>query len=323
MNTVLTGSVAFDTLMQFPGLFRDQFLPDRLQHISLSFLVDEMCRHRGGTAPNIAYTMALLGGRPRVMATVGEDFADYRQFLELAGVDTGLMEVVQGKFTASFFATTDRDNAQIATFYAGAMADASRQSLRLVAPKPDLVVISPNDPGAMDKFAAECRELRIPFLYDPGQQVARMEGNAIARGLEGARFLFVNDYEFGLVCQKTGLDQAAILKKVGILVVTRGEDGASIYADGGEITVPVYPPEKIVDPTGVGDAFRGGFLTALGLGAGWKLCGEVGALAATYALEKMGPQGHAYTPKEFVARFRSKWDDEGKLDAVQGLASTV
>jgi adenosine kinase len=260
--------------------------------------------------------MALLGGRPRVMATVGEDFADYRQFLELAGVDTALMEVVHGKFTASFFATTDQDNAQIASFYAGAMAEAARQSVRSAVPRPDLVVVSPNDPAAMDKFSAECRDLKIPFLYDPGQQVARMGGEAIARGLEGARFLFVNDYEFGLVCQKTGLDQAAILSKVGILVVTRGEQGASIYADGGEITVPIFPPETVVDPTGVGDAFRGGFLTALGLGADWKLCGEVGALAATYALETMGPQGHTFTPKEFVTRFRTKWEDGGRLEAL-------
>jgi adenosine kinase len=316
MDILLTGSVAFDYLMQFPGRFREQILPEKLDSISLSFLVDTLSRRRGGTAPNIAYTMALLGGHPRVMATVGEDFAEFRAFLEKAGVDTRLMEAVPGKFTASFFATTDKDNAQIATFYTGAMADASRQSLRKVTPRPDLVTISPNDPGAMKKFAVECREQGIPFLYDPGQQVARLEGEELARDLEGARFLFVNDYEFGLICKKTAFDLEHMLEHVGIIVVTRGADGASIHTDGRGIAIPVFPSEKIVDPTGVGDAFRGGFLIAFGHGWDWDLCGKVGALAATYCLERMGPQGHAYAPREFVERYRRKWDDQGKLGAL-------
>jgi adenosine kinase len=263
--------------------------------------------------------MALLGGRPRVMATVGEDFEEYRRFLEGAGVDTALMAVVPGKFTASFFATTDRSNAQIASFYPGAMAEAARQSLRTVRPRPDLVVISPNDPVAMKNFAGECRELSIPYLYDPSQQVLRLEGAELARDLECAHFLFVNDYEFGLICKKTGLDLQHMLHHVDILVVTRGADGASIYADGQEILIPVFPTDKIVDPTGVGDAFRGGFLTAYRRGLDWKLCGEVGALAAAYCLEQTGPQGHHYTPQEFITRFRAQFDDSGKLDCLLGI----
>jgi adenosine kinase len=316
VNIVITGSVAFDYLMQFPGLFRDHILKEKLDHISLSFLVDTMSRQRGGTAPNIAYTLALLGGRPRVLATVGEDFTDYRRFLENAGVNTRWMEVVPGKFTASFFATTDRDNAQIASFYTGAMADAARQSLLQLDPRPDLVCVSPNDPSAMKKFTAECRDMKIPYLYDPSQQVLRLEGPDLARDLEGARFLFVNDYEFDLICKKTGFDLARMLAHVKILVVTRGADGASIYAAGEEIRVPVFPPDRILDPTGVGDAFRGGFLTAYGRGWELKLCGEMGALAATYCLERMGPQGHAYTPKEFIGRFRGHFDDGGKLNGL-------
>jgi adenosine kinase len=314
MNIVLTGSVAYDYLMTFPGYFKEQILPERLASISLSFLVDSMSRQRGGTAPNIAYNLALLGGHPRVMATVGEDFADYRQFLEGVGVDTSLMEVVPGKFTASFFATTDKDNAQIASFYPGAMADAAKQKLSDVSPRPDLVIISPNDPVAMKNFAAECRALNIPYLYDPSQQILRLEGDELARDLECAHFLFVNDYEFGLICKKTGLTRDNILEHVDILVVTCGKEGAYIYVDGQEIFVPVFPTEQIVDPTGVGDAFRGGFLIGYSLGWDWKLCGEVGSLAAAYCLEQLGPQGHTYTIQEFITRFRQYFDDGGKLD---------
>ncbi|MFZ6028765.1 MAG: carbohydrate kinase family protein [Chloroflexota bacterium] len=314
MNIVLTGSVAYDYLMTFPGYFKEQILPERLASISLSFLVDSMSRQRGGTAPNIAYNLALLGRRSRVMATVGEDFAEYRQFLESVGVDTALMEVVPGKFTASFFATTDKDNAQIASFYPGAMADAAIQKLAAVTPRPDLVVISPNDPLAMKSFAAECRELGIPYLYDPSQQVLRLEGEELARDLECAHFLFVNDYEFGLICKKTGMTRTEILNHVDILVVTCGKDGAYIYADGQEILIPIFPTGQIVDPTGVGDAFRGGFLTGYSHGWDWKLCGEAGALAAAYCLEQLGPQGHFYTPQAFITRFRTQFDDGGKLD---------
>lgn len=314
MDILLTGSVAYDYLMTFPGYFKEQILPERLESISLSFLVDSMSRQRGGTAPNIAYNLALLGNRPRIMATVGEDFGDYRTWLEAQNIDTSLMEVIPGKFTASFFATTDKANAQIASFYPGAMADAAKQSLREIAPRPDLVIVSPNDPAAMKNFAAECHELDIPYLYDPSQQVLRLEGEELARDLECAHFLFVNDYEFGLISKKTGYSMDDILQHVNVLVVTRGADGASIYVDGKEIFVPVFDTAQIADPTGVGDAFRGGFLTGYSQGWDWKLCGEIGALAACYCLEQLGPQGHFYTKQDFVDRFRTQFNDSGKLD---------
>src|SRR5512136_3079445 len=191
MDVLLTGSVAFDYLMTFPGLFKEQILPERLEKISLSFLVDSMSRQRGGIAPNIAYTMALLGEHPRVLATVGDDFGEYREWLESKGVDTSLMQVVPGLYTASFFATTDQSNAQIASFYPGAMGVAAQQSLYEVKKQPDLVVISPNSPEAMTKFAAECRELKIPYLYDPSQQILRLDGPELVRDMKGAHFLFV------------------------------------------------------------------------------------------------------------------------------------
>lgn len=314
MDTLLTGSVAYDYLMTFPGLFKEQILPERLASISLSFLVDGMSRQRGGIAPNIAYTMALLGERPRVMATVGEDFGDYRAWLESKGVDTSLMKVVPGEFTASFFATTDRVSAQIASFYPGAMAHSATQSLKDLSKRPDLVVVSPSAPDAMMKFPAECRELGIKYLYDPSQQVLRLEGSELARDMEGAYFLFCNDYEFGLISKKTGWDLKQILQHVKVVVITRGRDGANLYTDGQEHTIPTVPEREIVDPTGVGDAFRGGFLTGYARGFDWTLCGEIGSLAAVYCLEQRGPQSHNYTRQEFVERFRQHFDDKGRLD---------
>jgi adenosine kinase len=275
-----------------------------------------MSKQRGGIAPNIAYTMALLGECPRVMATVGEDFEDYRAWLDSKGVDTSLMAVVPGLFTASFFATTDKASAQIASFYPGAMGVAAMQSLKDLTKKPDIVVVSPNAPDAMTKFAAECRELGLKYLYDPGQQVLRLDGSELARDMECAYFLFCNDYEYGLISKKTGWDLNEMLKHVEILVVTRGKDGAHLYTDGKEVFIPTVPEDMIVDPTGVGDAFRAGFLTGYSRGFDWKLCGEIGSLAAVYCLEVRGPQSFSYSKEEFIARFRRHFDDQGKLDVL-------
>ena len=316
MNILLTGSVAYDYLMTFPGKFQEQILPERLASISLSFLVDSMTRQRGGVAPNIAYSLALLGVRPRLMAAVGRDFGEYRAWLEEKGIDTSLVMEIEDEFTASFFATTDEVNAQIASFYPGAMGKSSLLSVADVPEKPDLVVVSPNAPDAMTKYAAECRELGIPYLYDPSQQVLRLSGEELARDMDGAHFLFVNDYEYGLICKKTSRGLDTILEKVDVLVVTRGEKGASIYADDREIDVPIVPAERIIDPTGVGDAFRGGFLAGYARGWDYELCGQVGALAATYVIEQKGTQNHAYTRAEFVQRFRQHFDDGGRLDAL-------
>jgi adenosine kinase len=316
MNIFISGSVAYDYLMTFPGLFHEQILPERLKSISLSFLVDKMTRQRGGIAPNIAYTMALLGEKPNLFATVGEDFEEYRAWLEKFGVNTEWAKVVPGKYTASFFATTDNINAQIASFYPGAMADAAELSLKELKQKPDLVIISPTDPSAMMKHAAECRELQIPYLYDPSQQILRLEGEELVRDMKGAHFLFVNDYEIGLICKKTGLDMNQILEMVDIIIVTKGAEGANIYTNGSDVHIPVFKEERIIDPTGVGDAFRGGFLA--GYAHGWTLdfCARMGSLAAAYCLEQNGTQNHHYTKAEFITRFRENFDDEGKLNSL-------
>lgn len=302
MRIIVTGSIAFDYLMSFPGSFTEHLLPDHLRRVSLSFLVDAMDKRRGGCAPNIAYTLALLGERPAILGTAGEDFGEYRRWLEAAGVDTSLIREIPGKFTASFFCSTDRDNNQIASFYTGAMAHAGELSFRTAGPC-DLAIISPNDPGAMVQYAEECRTLGIPYIYDPGQQCARSSGEELLAGLAGARILICNDYELALIQQKTGLDEAAILDRAEVLVVTRGEHGSSILSRHGRIEVEAVPPRRVADPTGVGDAYRGGFLKGLAMGAGYDVAGRLGSVAATYALEHVGAQSHSYTWDEFKARY--------------------
>ena len=302
MSTIVTGSIAFDYLMSFPGKFTEHFLPEHMNRVSLSFLVDSMDKRRGGCAPNIAYTLALLGERPRLMGTAGQDFDDYRRWLEAAGIDTTLVKQVDDKFTASFFCSTDTESNQIASFYTGAMANAGELSFRTIKGA-RMVIVSPNDPGAMVQYAEECRTLGIPFIWDPGQQCARMSGPELEDGIQGAAIVICNDYEIELMKQKTGLDEEAILTKAGALIVTRGEHGCTLRQGATVTTIPAVTPHSIVDPTGVGDAFRGGLLK--GLAAGWSLevaC-RVGSVAATYALEHLGGQSHAYTWDEFRARY--------------------
>lgn len=316
MDIVLTGSVAFDYLMKFPGYFKEHILIDRLSTISLSFLVESMVVQRGGNAPNIAYSLALLGEHPRVMATVGNDFETYRSWLEQNGIDTALVRVIPEVFTASFFANTDRDNSQIASFYPGAMAFAKELSFKQIAPKPDLVVISPNDPEAMGKYVDECLMLGLPYLYDPSQQIVRLSVEDVKRGIRGAQSLFVNEYEFALIQKLTGFSEAQILESLEFMVVTAGKEGSYIYFEDRKECVPVVPTDQIVDPTGVGDAYRGGFLNGYSRGFDMLTCARMGSLSATYCLENVGPQGQKYSRAEYVARFRKYYDDAGQLDSL-------
>jgi len=316
MKIVITGSIAYDYLMTFPGKFTDSLLADQLHNISLSFLVDSLKRQRGGTAPNIAYTLGLLGSRPMVMATAGQDFGDYRNWLEKHGVDTSAIIEIEDEFTASFFVNTDQDLNQIASFYTGAMAYADNLSFKKFAADADLAIISPNAPDAMGKYADECRELGIPFIYDPSQQAARFNGDQLAHGLERCAMLTVNEYEYQLIQEKTGYSEADIMDRIGGLLVTKAEDGAWLVVKEGEYHIPSVAPRNIVDPTGAGDAFRAGLMRSMELNLPWDVAGRVGALSATYVLEHLGTQAHRYTPAEFVHRFRQHFEDEGALDVL-------
>lgn len=317
MNIIFSGSIAYDYLMRFPGRFAEYIKADNLHHISVSFLVEDMTKHWGGNAANIAYTMALLGLRPKLMGTVGRDFPDYRRWLESNGVDCSTVRQHDDVFTASFFANTDLDNNQIASFYSGAMALARNYTLADVHEgKPDLVVVSPNDPLAMSQLCQECRDRGIKFVYDPSQQVPRLSGEELRNDMQGAYMLVVNAYESQIIGEKTGMSLDEIRQQVEILVVTQGKRGSVMYRGDEIIEAPVFPEVHIQDPTGVGDAFRAGLLR--GLMSGWaaRTSMLVGALCATYALEQVGTQTHHFTVQDFVERFRSTFDDEGAMDAL-------
>jgi adenosine kinase len=317
-TVVVTGSVAYDYLMTFPGRFLDHFLPDRLNRISVSFLVDEMRKVRGGCGPNIAYALTLLGERPRLVASAGPDAVDYREWLRSEGVIVDGMRIFEDVFTASFFVSTDLDQNQIASFYAGAMARAAELDL----PDDDgstiaCVIISPNDPRAMARYAENCRQGSISFVYDPSQQVARLSGEELLQGMEGAAVLICNDYEWGMILQKTGGAESDILNRVGLLVVTHGAEGSSFRQ--GSVSIHV-PPARLrgpaVDPTGVGDAFRGGLLKGMLRGDRWEFCGQIASIAAIFCLESLGPQPPRMSREAFLERFRENYGDAPELSSL-------
>ncbi|HEX9889590.1 MAG TPA: carbohydrate kinase family protein [Nitriliruptorales bacterium] len=319
MRIAVTGSIATDYLMSFPGLFSEQLVADQLERVSLSFLVDELEVRRGGVAANICFGLGLLGLSPILVGAVGEDFnTDYRAWLKRHGVDTSAVHVSELKHTARFLCTTDQDQNQMASFYAGAMQEARFIELEPIAERVgrlDLVVISPNDPEAMLRHTEESRRTGLPFVADPGQQLARMEGPQVRRLVEGARFLITNDYERALLESKTGWDSDEVLSRVRVRITTLGPKGVVIETrDGRTIEVAAAPERERTDPTGVGDAFRAGFLA----GQAWLLdlerSAQVGAMLATYVLEHVGTQEYGLDPHEFLTRFEACYGSEAAAD---------
>lgn len=305
-RVIVTGSVAYDYIMAFPGEFSDHILADKLDVLSVSFLVDSLRREPGGCAPNIAYTLALLGQPASVMATVGHDYSERRR-MEDSGVDMSLVQVLPDEFTSSFFVSTDRSNRQIASFFVGAMGRADELSLREVDTADACVIIAPNAPAAMATLVGECAALGVPYVYDPSQQIVRLSKEDLLAGIDGCRLLVANDYESALIESKTGLGLDALRSRVQTLVITHGEAGSRIYDRGEVHDIPIAPPREIVDPTGVGDAYRSGILMGLTHGLPWAQAGRVGALCATFALESLGTQRHAFSPAEFLERYAASF----------------
>jgi adenosine kinase len=307
----VTGSIATDHLMQFPGRFADQFVADQMERVSLSFLVDDLVIKRGGVAGNICYALGLLGQRPVLVGAVGPDFADYRAELERVGVDCTRVHICDDVHTARFMCTTDSDMRQIASFYTGAMARAGEISLAELIGQPggaDLVLVGANDPGAMLRHTQECRDFGVAFVADPSQQLARMEGPEIRQLVEGARYLITNDYEWELLLQKTGWSEAQVAERVDVRITTLGEHGAQLVSRGGaELKIGVVPETGKVDPTGVGDGFRAGFLAGVHGGLSLERSAQLGSLVAVYVLETDGPQEWDWDREASVARLRDAY----------------
>ena len=310
MRIAVAGSIATDHLFTFEGRFADSLLVEQLSKISLSFLASDLQVRRGGTGANIAFGMGVLGHRPLLVGAVGTDAADYLEWLRAHGVDTTHVRISDTRATARFTCTTDQDQAQLATFFPGAMAEAAEIDIADLG-ELDLVVVAPDDPGAMLRHSASCRERGVPFAADPSQQLAFMDGEAIRALVEGATYLFTNEYEASLVHEKTGWTAEQVLELVGTRVTTHGADGIAIDRRGRpQVRVPVVPARAVAEPTGVGDAFRAGFLTATAWGVAVERAAQVGALLATHVVETVGTQEYAFTPDGFLHRFAEAYGDE-------------
>ena len=311
MKIGVAGSVGLDHLMTFSGKFTDSFVAGSLEKVSLSFLVDSLDVRRGGCAANICYGMGVLGLNPVLIAAVGKDWADYEAWLSRHGVDTSHALVSTTLYTAHFMVTTDDDLNQIASFFPGAMSEARNIELGPIMEKTgrfDMVVISPDDPQAMLHHSEVCRKEGIPFAADPSQQMARMSGDEIKLLIDGASYLFLNEYELALAMQKTGWSDREILEHVKIRVVTLGSKGAKVESAAGELVEVGVPQEKSkTDPTGVGDSFRSGFIAGLAWGLSHERCAQLGSLIATYVIETMGTQEYRFTSAEFLARFQAAY----------------
>jgi adenosine kinase len=312
-----------DHLMRFSGQFAESLLTEQLDRVSLSFLVEDLQIRRGGIAPNICFGLAALGLDPLLVGSVGEDFTDYRAWLERHGVQTWPVWVSETKHTARFICTTDSVNAQIGSFYTGAMAEARQIELQPIAERAgglDLVVISPNDPEAMQRHTEECRSRRFDFVADPSQQLAWLDGSQIKRLVEGARYLFSNDYEDGLITQKTGWSHEEILERVGVRVITRGAKGSSVQIAGEpRQDIPIAREVARVDPTGVGDAYRAGFLAGLAWEVPLERCAQLGSLLATYAIEVVGTQEYRFA-HTFLTRFEEAYGAGAAAEIAPHLA---
>ncbi|MEU6996608.1 carbohydrate kinase family protein [Streptomyces sp. NPDC046465] len=311
MRIAVTGSIATDHLMVFPGRFAEQLIKEQLERVSLSFLADRLEVRRGGVGANIAFGLGLLGLRPLLIGAAGRDFADYRAWLDEHGVDTSAVQVSDTLHTARFVCTTDQDQNQIATFYAGAMAEAARIDLAAVtarAPAPGLVLIGADDPAAMGRHTAAAHRLNIPVAADPSQQLARLDGPQARRLVDGARWLFTNEYEAALLLERTGWSEPQLLERVGTWITTLGAGGVSLARAGcPRLSVPAVPAAVIADPTGAGDAFRAGFLA----GTAWQLpqerAAQLGCALATTVLESVGTQEYKLLPADLLTRLEQTY----------------
>ena len=323
MKIAVAGSVGRDHLMTFPGKFTDSLVAGSLENVSLSFLVDGLDIRRGGCAANISFGMGVLGLNPILIAAVGTDFQDYEAWLTRHGVDTSHVLVSESLLTALYMVTTDTELNQIASFFPGAMSEARNIELKPIMNKTgklDLIVISPDDPEAMLRHSEVAKEEGIRFAADPSQQMARMHGEEIKKLIDGAAYLFLNEYELALASQKTGWTDAEILDRVEVRIVTLGSKGAKVEEKGkSTINVGCGKERTKVDPTGVGDSFRAGFIAGLAWGLNHERCAQLGSMLATYVIETKGTQEYRFTRDEFLARFKEAFGQAPTDDVAEHL----
>src|ERR1700729_2761551 len=304
---LICGSVAYDTILQFPDRFKSHILPDKIHILNVSFLIPEMRREFGGCATNIAYSLHLLGDRGVPMATAGHDFGPYRDHMLAEGIPIDAIKVVDGTFTAQAFITTDLDDNQITAFHPGAMQHAHLNRVSDAGPGIALGIVAPDGRQAMIEHAAQFAAAKIPFIFDPGQGMPMFGAEELKTFIAQARWLAVNDYEWGMLQQKTGFSVSDITAQVAALVVTRGAEGSVIYTEGRTLTVPCAKPKAVVDPTGCGDAYRAGLIHGLLRGLDWETIGRTASLMGAIKIESRGPQNHRFTRTEFDRRYRDNF----------------
>ena len=302
-NILVTGSLAFDYIMDYQGLFSDNIMPDNIHKINLSFLLNTLKKERGGTAGNIAYTLALLKSQVAIFAAAGNDFLEYGTFLKQAGIDTSHIQISKDKKTASAFIMTDKTDNQITGFYPGAMTDSVDYSLKDLAQKPDFIIISPNTPAAIIKQSEECRQLNVPFMIDMGMQLPALTSDEIKKIIQKAKILIGNDYEIDLLKKKASLSEEDLLEQVEVIITTLGANGSQIKTKAETFAIKPAKPKEVIDPTGAGDAYRSGFMAGLVRDFDLKICGQMGSVTSSFAIEKYGTQNHQFTINEFQDRY--------------------
>jgi adenosine kinase len=310
VSVVCTGSIAYDYILSFKGRFKDHILADKTHILNLSFLVDDLRKHRGGVAGNYAYNLSLLGYPSAVLATAGSDAAEYRDWLLSRGVDCQGLRLLDGEITATGFTTTDMDDNQLTGYYGGAMGRAAMLGLDDASPGAEALIVGPNDPVAMMRLVRECRERAMRFVFDPAHQLPRLSSEDVAEGSRGAWILIGNDYELELIMQRTGHKMSKLVELAEIVVTTLGREGSRIARRNAVVDIPPAPARQESDPTGAGDAYRAGLVAGLLRGLELEQAGRVASLAATYAVEQVGTMEHSYTPAEFSERYREAFGAE-------------
>lgn len=302
MNIIVSGSLAYDRIMDFPGYFSEHILPEKIHVLNVCFQLNGIKEKFGGTAGNIAYALTLMGEKPRISATIGHDYHRYFEWLAKNGISTENIKIIEDEFTASAYITTDRADNQITGFNPGAMRYPSSLDFDKLHPKETIVIVSPGNLEDMVNYPRACKARGIGYIFDPGQSLPMLDAKDLVEAIEGCRILISNDYELGLIMSKTGLNKEALLRRAGVIIVTLGALGSQVFAPDGEISIPAVKPKAVEDPTGAGDAYRGGLISGLAQGKDIEQCARMGSVCASFAVECYGTQEYRFSLEEFNER---------------------